>query len=335
MMLAPLQTSRHRTRPRPSRRGGFTLIEVLVVIVVITILMALLAPAIIRARRVAQIARVRSEISGLEAAIAGFKSEFGSEPPGSIRLYPTGAGWNTADTGVNEIIRIRSRAYVKQLWPQFDFSTAGGATFTSVQNLNGAECLVFFLGGVPDSATGTTLNGFSKSPTAPFSTGGNNRSGPFYQFAANRLVNKDGDAMFEFVDTLPSQSSPYLYFSANDGRGYQTFTGSTSWCNTDNFADGLAQNTTFAAPSWTNGNWMQRLYYSSYTGTVGGASSSVAWQPKKFQIISPGYGGAGAPSPDAAYGSGGLFDPKSTGSLAGTADGDNITNIHQSTLSGE
>jgi prepilin-type N-terminal cleavage/methylation domain-containing protein len=324
-MLAP---SPRRPANRP--RAGFTLIELLAVIMIIAILLALLLPAINGVRRKAQIAKVKSDISVLEAAIASFKATYGIEPPGGIRIYSTGAGWNTPLTGVNELIRVKSRAYVRQLWPQFDFSTAGGAVLAADQDLNGSECLVFFLGGVTD--TSGSLNGFSKSPTQPFSQIGNNRDGPYFEFVAARLVNKDNDAIPEYVDPIPSQTSPYLYFSSNDGRGYTSFTGASDWCNADCFNDGWYQNTTFSAGTWANGNWMQHMYFTTFSTAP---SSSIPWAPKKFQIVSPGYGGVGAGLPLKAYGTGGLFDPKNTAGLTGTPDGDNITSFHGSTLSGE
>lgn len=322
-------TLKHNVHPN---RAGFTLIELLVVIVILSILIAMLLPAINGVRRRAQIARVATEIKTIEAAIAGFKAEFGTEPPGGIRLYSTAAGWNTPASGVDEIIRVKSRAFIRQMWPQFDFSVAGGAVLPSNVDLNGAECLVFFLGGVTDATNGTSMNGFSKSPTTPFAKAGNNRVGPFFEFQSSRLVDKDGDSMPEYLDPLPSQTSPYLYFSSNEGRGYSAFTGASDWCNSDCFNDGWLQNSSFASGTWANGNWMQHMYFTTYSTA---ASSSVPWAPKKFQIISAGYGGVGAGTPLKAYGAGGAFDPKNTTGLSGTSDGDNITSFHSGTLSGE
>ena len=315
----------------PSARGGFTLIEILVVIVILAILVALLLPAINGARKRARIAQVKAEISTIEAAVAAFKADFGVEPPGSIRLYSTGAGWNTPTTGVNEQIRVRSRAYIRQLWPQFDFANIGGASLSANVDLNGAECLVFFLGGVTDP-TGKTMNGFSKSPTTPFAQAGNNRLGPYLEFQTTRLVDKDGDSIPEYLDPIPAQSSPYLYFSSNEGRGYGSFAGASDWCNTDCFADGVLQNSSFSAGTWANGNWMKHPYFTTFSTT---AAASVPWAPKKFQIISAGFGGIAAGTPAKAYGAGGAFDPKNTGALVATPDGDNITNFHSGTLSGE
>ena len=337
-----------RSLNKPHRRTAFTMVELLVVIMILAILMSLLLPAINGVRRRARVAQVKTEISVLESAIASFKAEFGIEPPGSIRLYATAAGWNTATTGAPELIRVKSRAYIRQLWPQFEFNPTtpsyptgtrpGGATWTSDKDLNGAECLVFFLGGVTDSATGTTMNGFSKSPALPFAPTGSNRVKPFYDFVSTRLVDKDADQMPEYVDPLPSQSSPYLYFSSNDGRGYATATIAADWCHTDCLRDGFLGATSWATGTWANGNWMQRLYLTSMDTTAATqalrATNSVPYAPKKYQIISPGFGGVGA-TPDKAYGTGGLFDPKNAAGMVGTADGDNITSFHGGTLSGE
>lgn len=314
-------------RRSPGLRAGFTLVELMVVIMVLGILMAILLPALrgvtTRARKV----EVRSEISALEGAIAGFKAEFGIEPPGSIRIYSTAAGWNTSVSGVNEILRVKSRAFIRQVWPQFDFGTAGGATGLTnpYYDLNGAECLVFFLGGINQT-------GFSKNPQYPFSLSGNNRVQPFFDFKANRLVDKDADTFREYVDTIPSQTSPYLYFSSNDGRGYTSFAIASDWANSDCFYDAYRQNGTFATGSWANGNWMKHMYFTTFAAS---ASGSIPWAPKKFQIISPGFGGVAAADPVKAYGNGGAFNPTDVTALTGTDDGDNITNFHSGTLSGE
>ena len=82
---------------------------------------------------------------------------------------------------------------------------------------------------------------------------------------------------------------------------------------------------------------MKHPYFSSVaTGSIAAQiAGSVPYMPKKYQIISPGFGGVSAATPDKAYGNGGFFDPKKSSDLLLTPDGDNITNFNPGTLSGE
>ena len=62
--------------------------------------------------------------------------------------------------------------------------------------LQGHECLVFFLGGIPlQTASGYGMTGFGKDPTNPFTNNlnissnySNNRQAPFFEFNPGRLV---------------------------------------------------------------------------------------------------------------------------------------------------
>ncbi len=64
-------------------RGGFTLVELLVVIVIIALLAALLLPALTSALCSARQGVTKKLISSLETAASMYNSDFGTYPPGS------------------------------------------------------------------------------------------------------------------------------------------------------------------------------------------------------------------------------------------------------------
>jgi hypothetical protein len=183
--------------------------------------------------------------------------------------------------------------------------------------LVGAECLVFFLGGAPTwidtnsngvRDTGEELvliSGFSKNPANPFaplpaSGERRNRLGPYFDFNQGRLLpspTTGHDNLHAFLDPLPSQTSPYLYMSSYEGRGYQI---------SDLGAGSLSD-----------------FYRQGETAT------SPAWNPTGVQIISPGM--------DKQYGTGGPWlEAKASTQLGGNrqVEEDNITNFHNTTLGG-
>lgn len=322
-----------------SARGGFTLIELMVVVLIIAALAGLLLPAIRAARINAQTAEVRQEISQLEAAIADFKAEFGQDPPSTIQLFETGnpsaqTGWYT-----NTPLARQSRATIRALWPKFNFTASpgvdlnGNGSYGDSFILKGDQCLVFFLGGMYNSTSGV-LQGFSTNSANPFTTGAGTRIGPFFQFNPSRVRTSIPGLTYSapltnfpvYVDTLPSQTRPYLYASSYNGRGYKEYiNSSSSWTDGDlDTAATLAEN--------PNGMSVYRIAIKPNAT----AAEKAAWLPNKFQIISPGfdnkYGIGGPFLPD-----GGIPLPNRVAPLAPngnrSVERDNITNFHSGQLS--
>jgi prepilin-type N-terminal cleavage/methylation domain-containing protein len=282
-----------RLRPRKNAgRGAFTLIEMMVVLVIIAILAGLLLAAFGPARQRAREAQVIAEMQSLKAAITAFKTEFKMEPPSSIVISESVTGWATLPV---------DRAMLKRLWPSFNFQVArdfnGDGDTTDVVALDGAECLVFFLGGIVDPVSGQ-LKGFSKNPGNPFAMDNGTRQGPFHEFDGGidpstrrplgRLVDTDGDGAPEYLDSLPSQTQPIVYFSSYDGTGYRT----------DNTEDANG-NGTLDTGEDKNGNG--RLDHRMQFAYFKDAARRSAYNASGFQLISPGQ--------DATYGVGGHLDP--------------------------
>lgn len=209
----------------PIKRTAFTLLELMIVIVIIAVLIGLLFPAISGAMRNARTAEVTAEITRLETAISSFKAEYNIEPWSTVVV--------TEDPGVTAWPPA-SRTALRRIFPQFTFTGQidfnGDGVFTgdpadtsnASLTLTASECLVFFLGGMK---TGDALVGFSKNPLNPFSIAGSNRTDALIEFDNSRLIDTDGDGMFEYVDPLAGQTAPYHFVSANNGQGYSSTDG--------------------------------------------------------------------------------------------------------------
>ncbi len=228
-----------RRRPGAGRGPrGFTMVELAAVILILAFLIALLLPALNGALKTAKNAAVGGEINQLAQALASFKAKYGDYPPSRILLIENGdysvvnnaSGSTPLGAGDITVAQLaqRSLAALRKFFPRVVFSTSGavfpGPNYTRWYDFNGNggpgpdgayilqghECLVFFLGGVPvQTATGFGTTGFGKDPTNPISNGlavdpnypnndgtgtgpspmySNNRQAPLYEFVANRLV---------------------------------------------------------------------------------------------------------------------------------------------------
>ncbi len=309
---------------KPSRpnRGAFSLIELMIVITIIAILMSLLLVGVRGAMGTARNATVTVEFKNIEKGIADFKAKFGAEPPSRILLCEDVNDWTTPTgtypDGFSAVDISRSRALLRQIWPDFDLVAAadnsddrdinGDGDDDDFIGLTGAECLVFFLGGVPEQ-TGNTetpweLQGFSANPESPFSRGGA-RVGPFHDFDAGRLRNLSEDSanpvsMPEYLDSLPGQRSPILYASSYGGKGYRN---ADLWLDVPPGPGPVpvtynAYNRYATVP--TGFAWYYRRYTGGAPATVAAFTDAPAFNPKTFQLISPGS--------DGEYGLGGMLN---------------------------
>lgn len=335
-------------RPASARRASaaFTLLELLIAIAIIGILASLILTVAGSANTKAKNAQVTVDIKDLEKGIAAFKLKFGVEPPSRITIYEIGTG--AAPAGTGWAADPRSMGIIRQIWPQFDFNyTAEGGQIDingdgffdgdgvtqpggGAIPLNGAECLAFFLGGVPADPTGTFPNhyfrnpvalagapsGFSTNPADPFSVTtvaavrtvvGTNRDrfaeldfSRLFLFVPNPAIPATQHVMNTYKDTLPGQQQPYLYFSTYGGQGYDL---------------------TNELPAGPTGNQLTDVY------RQGAGTSSPTWNPNSYQIISPGF--------DQLYGLGGEYEQGDSKGLLvqnRSAERDNITNFSSGVL---
>jgi len=293
----------HTTKPR----SGFTLLELLIVIVIISVLMGLILVGITGVLRRARIVSVQTEFTQLDQALTTFENRFNTIPPSFLQIPAMGGTWD-----------IESRSAVRAIWPQFNFARRGGLDdaipVPPALTLNGAECLVFFLGGLESTTNGVgTTTGFSKDPQLPW-TQSDTPEGPFFEFDSGRFVDTDGDDLFEYVDAIEGQVTPILFLSSRGKR----YTESNNAAATDDYdVFGVAAND------------MQICYFE--------ADGTTPHRKDSYQLISPG--------DDGEYGPGGIY--ASGQSLADfdidgdaiinsdeerQAEKDNITNFSDGTL---
>jgi prepilin-type N-terminal cleavage/methylation domain-containing protein len=209
-----------RTPESSQSRGGFTLVELLVVITIIGILAALISAAVIKAVGKGDEVKLRNEVMQLTQAVTAFKQQYAvGYMPDRLILPPA------ADTSG------ATQQYLKSVWPRLSPATLGSTNFTlngtpytpfsywqvpgsTAVTLQGDQCLVFWLGGPRD--TQNNCLGWSSDGTDPMKQTGS-RVGPFYAFPSGRLVAFAGTgrttAFPSFVDTIGL--APYLYFSTN------------------------------------------------------------------------------------------------------------------------
>ena len=190
--------------PIRRRRAGFTLVELLVVILIIGILAAVLVPAVRYAIIRGENFGFATEISQLDAAAKAYKDKHGDFPA------------DGSDIGKRPWPQTAFYRHVRKAFPRIapaELSALQAALEDQANarsNLDTAEVLVFFLGGLSDdvkfpfSGSGGPLNPNTE------------RNESLMKFDEKRIVfDDDGDG---FPVYLPkSRRVPYVYF---DSRTY-------------------------------------------------------------------------------------------------------------------
>ena len=69
-----------KTRFQPTRRAGFTLVEIMIVVGIISLLAVLALPGLLRARKRAQASRVKDDLRLIEAAVDQYAIETQRQP---------------------------------------------------------------------------------------------------------------------------------------------------------------------------------------------------------------------------------------------------------------
>src|SRR5262249_5735326 len=190
--------------------------ELLVVIAIIGILVSLLMAAVMKALVRGEEAQTRSDISQLAQGVTAFMSKFGLQDPPPSRLWLSS---RKSDYNMANPLHKDSYEYLTRVWPRLAWIQNPNAVIPwggnpSGVELQGHQCLVFILGGIPVNNPAGCI-GFSPdpaNPAAPLKTGENRIS--FFDFKSNRLVDAGG-GYYGYKD--PYGKMPYAYF-----RSYKT-----------------------------------------------------------------------------------------------------------------
>jgi len=314
-------------------RRGFTMVELLMVILIIGILVSLGLVAYSSAMKSGRQAQVSAEINQLSTALEAFKGKYGAYPPSIRAMHPVSTTY--LDQEDAKFMRFLTRMFPRYTPPPVsndgvDSGTAATrdkldvmyairmATSTNpadvddldglnFRNLDPAESLVFWLGGMPHRIMRDGqpqmlhLLMFASDPASPFQHEENDvqRIQPFFDFAADRLVDNDGDGWPEYVPpgpTVTGHKAPYVYFEKSNYA-----------CDEDRIAAYPADPLTTAhlptgdptpkerSPSYASEWGYCRPYAQDAVSEVDppdptkASEWEVVWQqPDSFQLIAPG-----------------------------------------------
>ena len=261
----------HFAQARAPRRSAYTFVELLVVVAIIAILVSLTAAAVFKALAKGPEAQARNDISQLALAVTTFEGDF-KVPylPSRLRLYKR---ISPPSYNMNNAYEVDSFQYLVQMWPRLrgrpytqgdrvrfywvDWDGTGNPPVNSdpAVDLEGEQCLVFFLGGIPARGATPGTQGFSTDefdPSQPPAAAAAPRKGPYFEFKPNRLQAWNNTPFYAYLDAFGQ--APYAYFSSyKTASGYERYHAAfgTSDCGSlgvSPYADLLPNPPSYAAP---------------------------------------------------------------------------------------
>ena len=305
-------------------RRAFTLVELIVVIAIIGVLVSLLLAAVMKALSKGDEAEARSDIGQLAQACQAFQVQYKIKDPFPSRIklckkFPQSEG----GYNMSQQLDRDSAEFIQRLWPKITMQSGsntvwaapgnrvdwdGSSAATGSWTLQGQECLVFFLGGIPTTSGGVNgCTGFATNPSDPsyhVKTAGATVNPPLYDFKSNRLKVGQSLKFFHYLDAYGKQ--PYAYFSS-----YKTMNGYNRYFLTPGGSDCASLPSTSPEGPWPYAEDKNRYL-----------------NPNGFQIISPGKDGVfGKGSPDFGN-TGPWFRPGQPMYAFGTAGYDDMSNFH-------
>ena len=235
------------------------------------------------------------------------------------KFFPRAQAQQSATSGVVSAFQTSGTAITTGAvaWPDYN---GDGVVNTSPVLLQGHECLVFFLGGIPLQDTsaanaGFGMTGFAKNPLLPFqnSTSAASRDPALFEFKGDRLIDDDGNGFPGYVDTLATGTNARFlaYFSAygTTGNGFYDPNDVNLYASTSTqFAgieSGVTNNFRVAFAGTTTVTSQAPNPYTSSLPVPAGTSPASYLNNQSFQILSAGR--------DRLYGYGGQYVPSSTG----------------------
>lgn len=290
------------------RRAAFTLVELLVVIAIIGVLMSLLLAAVTKVSGRAEEIKTRTDITQLGIGIQSFQTKYSITDPPPSRILLRKRLSDYRPTGMPQDIEADSKAFILKLWPRISATTQidwdGTTSPTGPWLLEGQECLVFFLGGIPTNAAGQRhCSGFSSNPADPSSHIKNpaegNATNKFFDFVDARLKERHDYNQPTSMGSWPFWAYadgygkiPYGYFSSYKGaNGYNRY-------GTNN-QRGVSDCSLLPAGRWFNGDPHAPCNVWPYA-TIGSGGPHYH-NPNTYQIISAGRDklfGSGSINPD-------------------------------------